>query len=254
MTRLERAREFFARQGVRFLLLELVIVFLGVYGAFMLQSWSEDRLLDAEREKVLVGVKEDLEYFRVIFPGFTSREIVEERRALIEEGRYRDYSDWRFLQPQYDYTAIEYALEAGADIVDYELNSGLAELYQELQKLRYTEDLITRLAMDYRAIPAGSLDDPVVRMAHENNFLGFRRLNDRARDRVVIMDRISEISTRLLPGIDAAFRAGQLREIELELIRKRIESQPEAEREFYLGLISEYFPDISPEEIRDALR
>lgn len=254
MTRLQRARELFARQGVRFLLLELVIVFLGVYGAFALQSWSERRAIAAERDKVLIGVKEDLEYFRIFFPGFTARDVVEERRAMIAEGTYRDYSDWRFIQPQYDYTAIEYALGANVNIVDYELNAGLAEIYKELQKLRHAEELITEIAMDYRAVPGDALDDPGVRMAHQTNFLRFRLLNERARDRADIMDRIAERSAQLLPEIDRGFSARELKAIELQIIRERIEAVPEDAREYYLGLIGEYFPDLTQEEIRDAVR
>lgn len=61
MSRLERIRALLSRGGVRLHLIELLIVFLGVYGAFALQSYSQ------------------------------------QRQALIDEESYRDYSDWRFL-------------------------------------------------------------------------------------------------------------------------------------------------------------
>ena len=254
VTRLERLRALLARGGVRLLLIELLIVFLGVYGAFALQSYSEQREIDAEREKVLVGIKEDLEYFRIFFPGFTARQLIEERQSLIDEDSYRDYSDWRFLQPQYDYTAIEYALNAGVDVVDYELNAGLAGLYQELQKLRHAEELITELAMAYQPISEDDLDEPNVRMAHLANFHGFVLLNDRARDRAEIMERISQLSEEVLEGVDARFAPETLREIELQLIRKRLEDVPDGERAIYIRLIGEAFPDLTEAEILQAIR
>ena len=87
------------------------------------------------------------------------------------------------------------------DVVDYELNAGLAELYQELQKLRHAEELMTELAMAYQPI---SPDD--------------------------------------------------LREIELQLIRTRLENVPEQGRETYVRLIAEAFPHLTEAEIREAIR
>jgi len=72
VSRLDRMLAVFRRDRAKVVIIELVIVFLGVYGAFALQDYSQQRAGDAEREKVLVGVKEDLEYFRIFFPTFTA--------------------------------------------------------------------------------------------------------------------------------------------------------------------------------------
>lgn len=254
MSRVERFRSVLSRGGVRLLLLELLIVFLGVYGAFALQSFSEDRKLDAERQRVLVGIKQDLEFFRVFFPGFTGRDVIEERRSLIAEGRYRDYSDWRFLQPQYDYTAIEYALGTGADVVDYELNEGLAGIYLELRKLRHAEDLMTTLAMSYRPIPEGAGDDPEIRLARSANFQGFVLMNDRARDRAEIMMRVAQLSAEVVAEVNRRFTPGELREVELQLLRARLADLPVERRAFYFDMLDEAFPNLSRSDIEDAAR
>lgn len=135
MSRLEKAFKIFTKQGVKFLLLELVVVFLGVYLAFLFQSYSEQRKIDAETQKVLIGLKEDLEYFRIYFPDYAGSSQVEEWRELLINEKYSNFSTWRFIQPQYDYIAIEYALDSDADVINYELNSSIAEIYQELKKL-----------------------------------------------------------------------------------------------------------------------
>ena len=254
MTRPQRIRQFLSRKGFRLLLLELVIVFLGVYGAFALQSWSEGRAIRAERERVLISLKEELEYFRIFFPGFTARDLIEERQTMVAEGTYRPYSDWRFLQPQYDYTAIEYALAAGVDVVDYELHAGLSAVYVELRKLRHVEELITEIAMGYRPTPSDDADNPVIRMAQLANLQGFQLLNDRARDRADILDRTAALSAEVLPLINRAFGPERLKQIELELIRKRLAGESGEALEVYLELLTRYFPELTEEEIRGAVQ
>lgn len=254
MSRLQRLGVTLRGDRVQLLVIELLVVFLGVYGAFALQDYSERRKLDAERRKVLVGVKEDLEYFRIFFPGFTARDLIVERAQLVAEGRYRDYSDWRFLQPQYDYTALEYALDAGVGVVDYELNSGLAGIYQELQKLRHAEELMTRLAMAYRPIPPNAPPEPEIQLAHEANLNGFALLNQRAEDRAEIMDRVARLSAEVLEDVDRRFAPGTLRQVELELIRERLDGMPEGQRETYVQLISDAFPHLAIEDIEGRVR
>ena len=54
----------------KWLLLELLIVFVGVYLAFLFQSYAEQAKIDKEKEKVLVSLKLELEEFRTSFPRF----------------------------------------------------------------------------------------------------------------------------------------------------------------------------------------
>lgn len=109
-------------RGLRFLVLEFLIVFLGVYLAFLFQEYGEDRDLAVEREKILAGLKENLEYFRILFPAFADamQQQVGRWEAQIGEATYTDFSSWRFIQPQYDSKVVEYALAADAEIIDFE--------------------------------------------------------------------------------------------------------------------------------------
>ena len=254
MSKLRWSFEFFSREGIKFLFLELIIVFFGVYGAFLFQSYSENRKIDSEREKILIGLKEDLEYFRIYFPDFAGYPTVQEWNETYAEDKYINFSGWRFLQPQYDYIAIEYALTADAEVIDYELNSVLAEIYQELQKLEHVEQLLTELAMKYQAIPPGRENETAVLMARQNNMLNFRRFTDRYQDRAGIMTRIAEMSAEQLPDINVQFDPRQLREIELQLIQKNIVARTEEELNFYIGVLSEFFPNLTKEELREVLQ
>ncbi len=78
MSRLEKSFRIFSKQGVKFLMLEFLIVFLGVYLAFLFQSYSEQKRIDAEKQKIMIGLKEDLEYFRIYFPDFAGTSQVED--------------------------------------------------------------------------------------------------------------------------------------------------------------------------------
>ncbi len=254
MSRLEWSFNFFSKQGIKFILLELIIVFVGVYCAFLFQNYSEQRKIEAEKEKVMIGVKEDLEYFRIYFPDFAGLPQVEEWRETIANEKYIDFSGWRFIQPQYDYIAIEYALSADAEVIDFELNSAIAEIYQELRKLEHVELILNELAMRYQAIPEGSKDNESVRNAHLNNYSIFKRFTERYADRASIMQRIAEKSSEHLPMINSYFSPQELKEIEILLIRKNVTVQNEQEIEFYINVLNEFFPNLSEEELRTTLQ
>lgn len=253
MSRLEHSFKFFSSQGIKFILLELIIIFIGVYGAFLLQSYSEQQRIESEKQKVLTGVKEEMEYFRIFFPGYAGGDDVAEREDMISRQVYIDFSDWRFIQPQYDYTAIEYALEASADVIDYDLNAGLSKVYQELRKLQHVEDLITQIAMEYRAIPSGTDESAEILLAQKSNMLNFTRFTGRTRDRAVIMNRIADYSSEMLPDINAEFSDEERKEIELSLIRNNIEAASEEEAAGMASEVQKIFPNLSKEDIQNAI-
>jgi len=255
MSRLQRALDAFSGRGLRFLVLEFLIVFLGVYLAFLFQEYGEDRDLAVEREKILVGLKEDLEYFRILFPTFADamEGNIEDWSGQIDRGAYEDFSSWRFIQPQYDYKVVEYALAADAEIIDFGTYAPLSQLYLELEKLRQAEQLITDIAMRYRAVPEGLERTPVVQLAHADNLKNLERLRDRARDRVNIMRRITALAEQNLEPVNAAFSPERLREIELMLIASTARGGGEQERRLLLNLAREHFPHLTEEELRAAI-
>ncbi len=255
MTRIEKSYKFFSANGFKFLIFELIIVFLGVYGAFLFQSYSESKKLESEKEKIMIGLKADLEYFRIFFPGFASsmNTNISKWDELLTEQKYEDFSSWRFIQPQYDYTVVEYALNVGAELIDFEMNSLLSQLYTELEKLRQAEELITLTAQNYKAVPANVEQTSEIQMAHQNNLLNLKRLRDRAEDRVKIMGRVASLSEENLKLVNAEFSLQQLREVELLLIKKRGASATEQEKQFYLNILGQYFPNLTKEEIKEAL-
>ncbi|XWN37540.1 MAG: hypothetical protein ROO71_01180 [Balneola sp.] len=253
MTRLEKSFKIFSKQGVKFLLLELVVVFLGVYLAFLFQSYSEDQKLEIEKEKIMIGLKEDFEYFRIFFPDYAGQPQVQIWREMLQKGNYIDFSSWRFIQPQHDYIAIEYALDADAEVIDFETNSSIANIYQELKKLEHVEIILNDLALKYQKIPEINSDDIRIKIAHENNLLNFKRFTERYADRAGIMIRIAELCGKQLPIINNNFGKEKLAEIELLLISKNITVNDDQEVQFYVNILKQFFPNLSEEEITKAL-
>ena len=254
MSRLEWSFAIFSKQGIKFLLMELVIVFAGVYGAFLFQNYSENKRIESERDKVIIGLKEELEYFRIFFPGYAGGEQVEEWQALIDDQKYISFQDWRFIQPQYNYRAIEYALDADARVIDYEVNAGLAEIYQELKKLEFSENLVTEIAMRYQSLPDGLESSPQGKTIQQQNYLNFQLFTERMGDRSRIMSRVANMCKEFLPQINSHFSKKEQKELELQLIGKYLTPDSEAELNESLPLLLNYFPNLSEEELRAALR
>lgn len=256
MQRLQNIKKLFKKNGIRHLLLEIFVVFIGVYLAFVFQNYSTNKRIKSERQKVLIGLKEDLEYFRFFFPGYAvnAEKLIRNWNEVHANGSYVNYSNWRFIQPQYDYTTIEYALNADAGIIGFELNSDIAEVYQELLKLRYTEEQITDLAMRYTPSPNEVDTKAESSFLNRQNRHHFRLFIDRSSDRAIIMRRIAKLSNTLLPQINQYFTVDELKSIELSIITRQIETTDPEKIEPFLPSLLSAFPLLSEEEIRTAFK
>lgn len=252
---MKQSFELFSRQGAKFLIVEFVIIFLGVYLAFLFQNYTAKQHIKSEQTKVLIGLKADLEYFRLFFPGYSSNaeRLVQNWNDVYSSNAIDDFSSWRFIQPQYDYTALEYALNADADVIDYDLHTRIAEVYQELQKLRHTELLITEIAMSYQAIPNNISASEELEIIKAQNRNKFRMFIDRSVDRHRILSRIADISETVIPKINERFEPETLKEIELELISNQIQLSGSSQVDEYVPLLLQYFPNLNELEIRTAL-
>ncbi|MEO1021906.1 MAG: hypothetical protein AAFW89_05130 [Bacteroidota bacterium] len=253
MSKVERSFKLFSAYGITFLLLELLIVFVGVYGAFYLQNHSEQRKVKSEKEKVLIALKKDMEVIRVFFPRFTIDDTIEEWNTVIENNQYRDISDWRYIQPQYDYTAIEYALRSDAEVVDFELYEVLSDVYQRLQALEHTEELMTELAMRFKPIPENAKDQEQVRFLKAENYHTFKLFVARAVDRKTNLERVVQLSKEHLPSINANFSPTRLAEMELTMIKDILHPFPKAQRLAYVDTLTEFFPNLKKEDLERVL-
>ena len=237
-------------------LIDLIIVIIGVYCAFLIQSYAEKKKTDREKEKIFSGLKYELEIFR--FSGSeisagVKQNIVQWEQKIAEE-KYHDFSGGRFIEPQYSYQIIELSININnSDIIDFEFYEALQNLYVEIKKVEHSERLLTEVAMRYHLIPE-SIDQnskEVVLMRYEN-FNNFRRYVRFTKDRGNIMTRIVEASQRALDLINQRLSPGKRKAIEENLIRNKMQDFPN--EKIALQIARQFFPNWTEEEILELHR
>ena len=168
------------------LLAELVVVFAGVYIAFLMNNYREDQALLKEKQKVLIGLQKELEEAQKILPpqiGF-QKELCDSLSGLIRQGIIPGELDsYRFLQPQYPLHLIDYALNLqGDEVIDQELYVALSGLKSDAGRLAHAELLITEMSLSYRPGDENQ----------ENNLYLAQRFNSFMYDRYGVMAKIQQ--------------------------------------------------------------
>ena len=179
------------------LLLDLFVVIIGVSAAFMLSNMKEDRQTSAERHKTMSSLKTELETMNKIFPLMSNyqKDRLLEWDSLIKINQVGDFYTYRYIQPQYNYEVLTYALEArDTDIVDFVLHEQLLKIHKQLKMLEATENYMTDLALRYQ--PSSS-----EQIAATNLFL-FRRFALFGSDRAEILTTIAKQAEEILPEVE----------------------------------------------------
>ncbi len=234
----------------KWLTLELLIVFIGVYLAFLFQSYAEDNKIDKEKEKVLVGLKLELEEFRTSFERFADyqEDKVKEWDSLFEAREVAAYYGWRYIEPQYNFKIIEYALnQKGTDIVSFELYSNLSSLYSEIKKLEHAERLMTELGMEYNLIP-NDLDPEKGEgaiLAAENRF-HFFKFKGFGRDRTGMLRRVQSASSSIIELINKELGPKRTKEVDTKFLERYVNGG--IQLDFVKEVFDQYFPYYSDDD------
>ena len=242
-------------KNVRLLLLELLMIFIGVYLAFLFQNYSEDKKISKEKEKVLVSLKLELETFRTTFPGFSEyqKDKNAEWDSVFAAVEMAEFYTWRYLEPQYNFQVIEYALDQErTEVVDFELYDQLAKLYSSIKRLEHAERMMTEHGQRYRNINRSWSEESLeykARMA--DNRFNFYKFRIAAIDRANIMERISKTSEKILEVIHEDLGADKIREADINLLHTYLEER--VSRELIREVYSEYFPHFTNEETESII-
>ncbi len=178
--------------------LDLIIVITGVTIAFLLNNWNTQKSERAERTKILTSLQGELRSMQKIFPGMADYQLKLSKSwdSLHSLGHHSDFHHYYYLQPQYNYSVIEYAINTrNSAIVDFRLHEQLLLLYQNIKMLEESEVYMTRIALEYRP----NEDSDLVTKANLflfDRFIGFsrnranslRRANKAASDILAIID------------------------------------------------------------------
>lgn len=225
--------------------------FIGVYCAFIIQNYAEKEKNNKERDRVLTALKFEIELFR-----FTMSEISigmdgysKELKSTLSQGEYSNFSDYRFIEPQYSYQIVEYSINnQNVQIIDFELYDELQKLFSEIKKIEHVERLLTETARRYLTLPSNiNRSDNTYKLAWAENYDNFNRFVILIRDRGQIATRIAEASTNALPLINQRLGAAKTKQIETEILIRNIDRVRNEEEAVYL--VKQYFPSFTKEEV-----
>ncbi len=243
-------------EGISKLFVELIVVFAGVFSAFYLNSLNEKAKINAQSDRILSSLRIELEQMRIFFPeqsNYMSSKI-KEWRTVEESGKWTDFYNWRYIQPQYNYAILEYAIdERETDIINFELHEALLQLYREIRKLEAAENYVTDLAFEYQAGVVGS-NDPADKLAIAQNKYLFSRFISFCDDRGDILKRAASLSSKTLELINAKFTQEELMEQTTDLIQHFIENaNMKMDKEYVRELLSGHFGHFSEAEKDEIL-
>lgn len=201
MSRLARLSTYVRQLNPVAIGLELVIVFVGVYLAFVLAEYREERRLDDRRDRVIALLQDGASQFEGLFTGFAQFHEGHnaEVRAVLERGEVPDFGDQLYVAPQYPIDVIAYVLtNESFDVFDLDLYLPLTQYANGIKRLMSIEAELTDLADRY--IPLGPDDDAALRREQRQLALRYYRyLEARRRTAADLADRSRTLAVQLAP-------------------------------------------------------
>lgn len=181
--------------------IDLIIVITGVSVAFLLNNFNERKKEAAEKIKVLTSLERELVGITELFPSMADyqKNKIKTWDSLLTLQAIDDFYNYRYVQPQYNFSIIEYAMETrNSNVVDFELHEKLLRLYQAIRMLEQSEIHMTDLALQYQApIPSG------LNPATPQNLFLFDRFRVFAKDREFGLRNVHGLATEILPMLHA---------------------------------------------------
>lgn len=237
-------------------IIDLLIVIIGVYCAFLIQSYAEDQKNKKERDRVETALKFEIEAFRFVMSEVSAGmgSYAKELNEIRAENNYVSFADYRFIEPQYDYQTVQYALNLqSSEVVDFQLYNVLQKLFVEIKKIEHAERLLTEVSAKYRTIPSNlRKSTPEYKLTWSENYDNFIRFATLIADRGRIAERVAEASSEALVLLNERMGPKKTKEIEKQIFVQNIHLPRNEEEAVFLA--KKYFPKFSEEEIRKIYR
>lgn len=243
------------------ILIQLLIVFVGVYLAFLLDKYQKQNQIASERDKVLTSLKYELDDLRIKFPGMATYQTnrVQEWDSLFKEKKFMSFYTWRYIQPQYDFTTIEYAINTReTEIVDFEMHNSLVKLFNEIKQLKNIEEQITSIGFKYKNIPTSLQEEnKEYQILYAENLLLFYKFIDFARLRAGALDRIAYLAKHCLQIINSRLGFEKQKEVELAYVKELLTDTDWVKsitKKEAIGLQQQHFPNLPDKEVNVLLK
>lgn len=233
--------------------IDLLIVVLGVYCAFLIQEYATYEKTQKEKEEVISALKYELEFFRIQMPGqaWYSNNQATKWLEIKNEGNYYDFSSWRYIEPQYNYQVVEHGLSIqNSDIISFELYLALQEVFKQAKRIEHIEGTITQLGLRYQSIPSqakkGTIEYEII---WSRNYDDFGRLISNMLERSQDQGLLAEKSQLALAIINEQLKPSTKKKIEESLIIEYIDDLVDNEDKA-VKVVGKAFPDFTEKEIR----
>lgn len=227
---------------------DLLVVIIGVYCAFLIQDSAAKERDKKEKIKIYSALKMELEEFRVTFPRFADGN--ESYLKEIEEQEDPFFLGWRFIEPQYGYQIIEYAISSdNSEIIDFEMYENLKNLLVGIKQLEHSERLITEVAGTYKTKIAELPDNHELNLQIKaENKAGLYRFKMFLQTRAGMLRRIAEFSEPVLDHVNEVLGPELSLEIDKKFITKFakwFDSEEQA-----LQMVKVHFPNVSEDAVK----
>ena len=246
---------FSTKNKFTWVLVDLLIVIVGVYCAFLIQRYSENVKNDKERNRIIKALKYEAEVLRYLMTEASAGMAkYADQLEKVKNVQYSDFSNYRFIEPQYDYQTLHYALNLqNPQIIDFELHQLLQAMEVEIRKLEHTERLITEVSANFRRLPPKlSKDSEAFLLLQSQNVDNFERFQMFIRDRGNISKILLETSIAALAVINKHLGPEQTKAIEKKLMLQNAEYFGSEELSVEIG--KALFPHFTEEELREIYR
>jgi len=233
-------------------IVDLVVVIIGIYIAFLLQSTTSIQNDRREKIKVYSALKMEMESMRVVFPLFAESNV--EFLEQVKDQEFFNISDWRFIEPQYAYKIIEYAINVqNTEIIDFAMYDELQKLYVGIKQLEHMELLLNEVASQYQyLIPELDENHPMNLERKANNRSRLYRFRMFLRGRAGNLNRTSDMAMGILQSINEFLGPELSKEVDQKFIKESVTRVGSEERAVQLAL--KYFPNFSEAEITAIYR
>lgn len=183
------------------LFFELVIVFIGVYLAFILANYQAERQFEKERTRVIAILKVGVERYQKAFADFAAyhENYNKEFRKQMDDGFIPYFGDVYYPAPQYPIDMINYLLtKESFKVFELEIYLPLTEYATNIKRIMYVEEKLVELSHEYQQLQSPiSKNDPVLvaEMKHKaQRFLSYLEIRKNTANRLVgISNRLAEI-------------------------------------------------------------
>lgn len=248
---------FNSENKLTWVLIDFLIVIAGVYCAFLIQEYAANEKVQKEKHEIVAALKYELEFFRVQMPGrawYSSNQVMNWRKTY-NSGTYDNYSDWRFIEPQYGYQVIEHAIGVqNSDIISFELSRALQEVLTQTKRIEHIEQRITAIGFRYKTIPeAAKKGTSEYQIMWNGNYDDFDRLIRAMNDRAENLGILAEKAALALDIVNNTLEPSAKRDIEEDLIIKYVDELVNNEDQA-VAAVSKTFPGFTEEEIRIMYR